>query len=125
VFITQTRERFAGIRSELDLSRQQATALHVLDPTSPLPTNELAEQIFCDASNVTGVVDRLESKGLVERRPSPGDRRVKLIALTRKGARLRERLHELLATPPTSISGLSASDQRALRDLLRRALASG
>ena len=52
---------------------------------------ELANAMHCDNSNITGIVDRLEEKGLVERRPADHDRRVKLIAPTPEGASLRER----------------------------------
>ena len=45
----------------------------------------LAELLFCDASNVTGIADRLEARGLIERRSAGGDRRVKVLALTSAG----------------------------------------
>jgi MarR family transcriptional regulator, organic hydroperoxide resistance regulator len=123
VFTSQAKTRFAAIRAEFDLSKQQAAALHVLDPEVPKPTSELAEKMFCDASNVTGVIDRLEARGLVERRPGQGDRRVKLVALTADGVKLRDRLHERMAEPPEPIASLSNADQRALRDVLKRAVA--
>ena len=50
-----------------------------------LPMNELAALLACDNSNVTGLVDRLEARGLVTRQPSPEDRRVKHIVLTDAG----------------------------------------
>jgi DNA-binding MarR family transcriptional regulator len=78
--------------------------------------------MHCDNSNVTGIVDRLEERGLVERRSADHDRRVKLIALTPQGKELREELNRRLAEPPEPIAKLSASDQRALRDILTRAL---
>src|SRR5580704_11680280 len=62
---------------EMGLTPQQAHALRTLDPTRPVPMRELAAGIMCDASTVTGIVDRLEARGLVERRPDPDDRRVK------------------------------------------------
>src|SRR5919106_1801500 len=65
---------------------------------------------------------RLEARGLVERRPGQ-DRRVKTLALTEAGAAVRERVVELMSAPPPEIAGLSAADQRALRDILTRALA--
>src|SRR5205823_3780422 len=74
---------------ELGLSPMQAHTLRFLE--HPVPMNELAETLWCDASNVTGIVDRLEARGLVERRPSPDDRRVKLLCLTDEGEALRDR----------------------------------
>jgi DNA-binding MarR family transcriptional regulator len=83
---------------------------------------ELADVLFCDASNVTALADRLEGKGLAERHPDPDDRRVKALALTTEGKRLRERVFEVMSEPPPPIAALPATDQRALRDILRRAV---
>jgi DNA-binding MarR family transcriptional regulator len=83
---------------------------------------ELAALMRCDNSNMTGIVDRLEERGLVERTAAERDRRVKLIALTAHGRELREELNRRMAAPPEVIENLSAADRRALRDILRRAL---
>jgi DNA-binding MarR family transcriptional regulator len=109
--------------AELDLTPVQAHALRRLDPEKPLAMSALAEALYCHASNVTGIVDRLESRGLVERTPGAGDRRVKTLVLTPEGADVRARVIELLSEPPAALASLPASDQRALRDILRRALA--
>ena len=76
---------------------------------------------MCDNSNVTGIVDRLEAPGLVERRPAEHDRRVKTVAMTEKGVELRRGRapHE---RPPPPLKGLSEEDAAALRDILQRAL---
>jgi DNA-binding MarR family transcriptional regulator len=78
--------------------------------------------LHCDNSNVTGIVDRLEDRGLVERRVDPADRRIKRLVLTAPGSELRRALRERLAQPPAPLQRLSATEQRSLRDLLRRAL---
>ena len=83
---------------------------------------ELAELLVCDASNVTALADRLESKGLAERELDPTDRRVKALALTAEGRRARQRVLDLMSEPPPPIAALSVADQRALRDILRRAV---
>jgi DNA-binding MarR family transcriptional regulator len=85
--------------------------------------SEIAAALRCDNSNVTGIVDGLEARGLAERTSSPGDRRVKLIALTSEGRRLRARLMREVRKPPAWLAALSPADQRTLRDLLRRAAA--
>src|SRR5947199_10518126 len=108
--------------AELGLSFSQAHALRLLDPDEPLPMSSLAERLFCDASNVTGIADRLESRCLVERRSAEGDRRVKALMLTPAGAELRDRVLELMSEPPAAIAALPVSDQPALRDILRRAV---
>ena len=82
----------------------------------------LAETLACDASNVTGLVDRLESRGLVRRRPSAEDRRVKVLDLTPTGVHLRTLLVERMAAAPEAFDRLSTRDQQALVRILRRLL---
>ena len=93
-----------------------------MQPDRPIPMGRLAETLSCDASNVTGLVDRLESRGLVARQASPADRRVKVLVLTPTGARLRARLHQRLAAPPDPFQRLSESEQQALVRILERLL---
>jgi DNA-binding MarR family transcriptional regulator len=109
--------------AELDLTAAQGLVLQYLDPERPVPMTELADMHRCDASNITGLVDKLEARGLIERTASPTDRRVKMIAVTRAGAALRKRLLERIGQPPAFIASLSESDQEALRDLLLKATA--
>jgi DNA-binding MarR family transcriptional regulator len=108
--------------AELGLSFSQAHALRLLDPDEPMPMSALAERLFCDASNVTGIADRLEARGLVQRQSLVGDRRVKALTITPNGIELREQVMELMSQPPDAIAALSAGDQRALRDILARAV---
>ena len=89
-----------------------------------MPMSALAGLMHCDNSNVTGIVDRLEDRGLVERRGALHDRRVKMLTVTPVGAELREQLDQRLSDPPEPLARLSAADQRALRDVMRRALRS-
>jgi len=113
---------FATVVAELDLAPVHARALHELDVEPPISMRELAARLKSDPSNVTGLIDRLEARGLVERRADPNDRRIKGLALTALGARLRERLFARLYSAPPAVAGLSEADQRALRDVLQRLL---
>jgi DNA-binding MarR family transcriptional regulator len=81
----------------------------------------LARSLHCHDSNVTGLVDRLEQRGLIERQSNPKDRRVKLIALTKAGETLRDRLSERLFEPLPFIAVLTLQDKVTLRDILFRA----
>jgi DNA-binding MarR family transcriptional regulator len=83
---------------------------------------ELAQRLVCDNSNVTGIVDRLESRGLIERQPSPGDRRVRLLVLTKEGEQVRKLALARFVEPAPGIAALTADEQRTLRDLLQKAL---
>jgi DNA-binding MarR family transcriptional regulator len=82
----------------------------------------LACALGCDASNVTGIVDRLEQRGLIERRPSERDRRVKVLVVTDQGAEVRRALMIRLGEPPQAIAALSPADRKRLAGILRRAL---
>lgn len=122
VAFERVHAHFAAAVAELDLAPLQAKALHELDVEPPISMRELAERLKSDPSNVTGLVDRLEARGLVERRPDPNDRRIKGLALTAAGARLRKRLFARLYAAPRSIAELSERDQRVFRDVLHRIL---
>jgi len=119
---TADKGRRMTIMGELGLAPMQCMALMTLEPDEPKPMRALAESMRCDNSNVTGIVDRLESAGLVERRPGAHDRRVKEIALTARGVSVREAAQRAMAVPPPPIAGLGAEDAEALRDILARAL---
>ncbi|MCX5233756.1 MarR family winged helix-turn-helix transcriptional regulator [Streptomyces prunicolor] len=103
------------------LTGAQARLLSLLS-LEPLPMRKLALKLKCEPSNVTGIVDRLETRGLVERRPDPADRRVKLAAATEEGRRVARSLRESLRFAREPLAGLSDEERLALRGLLRRML---
>jgi DNA-binding MarR family transcriptional regulator len=116
------RANLPSLAAELQLSPAQCHVLHLIEPGQPIPMGQLAETLACDASNVTGLVDRLESRGLVCRRPSAVDRRVKVLDLTTTGSRLRTLLQDRMTAPPATLERLSVRDQRTLVRLLTRLL---
>ena len=116
------RAHLPPLAAELELSPAQCHVLHLIEPDRPIPMGRLAETLACDASNVTGLVDRLESRGLVSRRPSAGDRRVKVLVLTPTGSRLRALLQDRMTAPPATFERLTLREQRALVRLLSRLL---
>src|SRR3954466_6587256 len=119
---TSQRTRFLAIASEFELAPAQLGALKALDPDEPVPMRELALALACDNSNVTGIVDRLEARGLVERRAAPHDRRVKMLVVTPAGADLRARVKARREEPPEPLKRLTAEEQAQLRDLLLKAM---
>jgi DNA-binding MarR family transcriptional regulator len=116
----EQRPRMLDIQAEYDLKPPQFFALQALD--EPVPMSSVANVLRCDRSAVTWITDRLEERGYVERRADPNDRRVKLLALTDEGRRVRDAINARLAVPPDALLRLPKTDQRALRDLLRKAL---
>ena len=121
IFSEDKRRRFA-IFTELGIAPMQAQALIALEPGTPLAMSALAERIHCDNPNVTGIADRLEAAGAIERRSAEHDRRVKTLLLTPEGERLRAEVQRRMSVPPPPIAQLSDADAEQLREILGRAL---
>ncbi|MFE9692750.1 MarR family winged helix-turn-helix transcriptional regulator [Micromonospora sp. NPDC005806] len=101
----------------LGLTPAAARALHELDPDHPLPARDLAEQLGCDRSNVTALVDKLEQAGLVERRVDPADRRQKTLVVTDAGRHVRDRVHQVMSDSRL-LGGLTTGELATLRELV-------
>ncbi|MFE9603368.1 MarR family winged helix-turn-helix transcriptional regulator [Streptomyces hokutonensis] len=114
-------EDYEDAAGDHSLTGAQARLLSLLS-LEPLPMRKLAQKLKCEPSNVTGIVDRLETRGLVERRPDPADRRVKLAAATDEGRQVARSLRESLRFAREPLAGLSDDERLALRGLLRRML---
>lgn len=112
---------YGRVCEEFGLTPHLATVVRGL--ATPSPMRELARRLQLDASNLTGLVDRLEQRGLVERRPDPADRRVKQLTLTAAGAELRDALTARLLADPPLLAGLGADERGELCALLARAAA--
>jgi MarR family transcriptional regulator, organic hydroperoxide resistance regulator len=119
-FFFAQRGHLPSSGAQFGLSPVQCHVLHLIDPRRPLPMSRLAATLSCDASNVTGLIDRLESRGLIRRRPSPHDRRVRVLHLTPAGARIRQQLLTRMSGPSLPLSRLTPGQQRTLVRLLER-----
>ncbi len=103
----------------LGLNAPMFQALMSMGP-NPCSQRELAGTLHYDASNVTGIVDRLVERGLVERQVDPKDRRIRLVVITEAGIELRKQLIQLVLTNGRTLVGLTDDEQLQLRDLLRK-----
>jgi DNA-binding MarR family transcriptional regulator len=110
------------IADDLGITPQMAKAVHELSIGGSMTMKELAGELWCDASNVTGIIDRLEDRGFVQRQPSEHDRRVKCVVLTAAGKRLCRKIEDRFNDSPPAIAALSDADQQTLREILARAL---
>jgi DNA-binding MarR family transcriptional regulator len=119
--VARYHEEYEEAAAEHALTGAQARLLGLLS-LEPLPMRRLAQKLKCEPSNVTGIVDRLEARGLVERRPDPADRRVKLAVATEEGRRVARGLRDSLDFAREPLAGLSDAERLSLRDLLRRML---
>ena len=113
ILIASTGTRARSL-TERGLTPNDARALWSLSGGERRPIGTLAQAWECDPSNATFIIDRLERAGLAERRESPTDRRVKLIGLTAKGARIKEELMAEYRLPPPEIQQLTEADLRTL-----------
>ena len=80
------------------LTGPQSSVLRTLVKYGPLSSASLSQRLYVTPSNITGIIDRLEKKGLVERVRKEGDRRVALITLTEKGAKVSNTLPDPIET---------------------------
>jgi DNA-binding MarR family transcriptional regulator len=120
--LMRQRTRLPQVAAEFELSEPQCHVLRLVEPGAGVPMRTVVERLGCDASNVTGIVDRLEARGLVERTACRHDRRVRMLRLTPRGAQMRGRIVAKMNEPPEPIAGLPADDLAALCAILRRAL---
>jgi len=119
-FFFETVKHRQRVFADRGLTPNDARALFVLDGTRGRSMSELADEWLCDASNATWIVDRLEERGLAERRTMPTDRRVKLVVLTPKGSRTREEMFRELYEPPPELLELDREELEALRDAVSK-----
>ncbi|MFD6293136.1 MarR family winged helix-turn-helix transcriptional regulator [Streptomyces sp. NPDC060205] len=119
--VARYHEEYEEAAAEHALTGAQARLLSLLS-LQPLPMRRLAQKLKCEPSNVTGIVDRLEARGLAERRPDPSDRRVKLAAVTEEGRAVARNLRLSLRFAREPLATLSREERVALRGLLLRML---
>jgi len=113
-----SKENIVAVASKLDLPPHLARALLFLD--KPAPMRDLADNLSCDRSYITGIADQLEERGLIER--SIGDdRRVKLIKLTSKGKNVRIKLADGIVENNPVFTDLTQSERKELMRILKKA----
>jgi len=118
--VDRLREGFEAVVARFELSPPQAKALHYVADAGPVPMGDLACRLRCDASNVTGIVDRLEQRGLVERRTAPADRRVKTLVVTPRGSEVARAVWGQVRMGALGVVALSGDERDQLMQLLRR-----
>ena len=114
------RDSWIAAGRNAELNPGEMRTLEALADDGPQPMGALARLLQCDASNVTWLADRLESRGFVERRSDPADRRVKTLALTDAGHAAQQKAHDQWRTPPAPLLALSTAELRTLRDLMTK-----
>ena len=113
---------FTDLAAQYKLSAVQAKVLLLLQPEGAMTMRAIAGQLEYDASNLTGVVDRLEEMGAVRRQPHPSDRRAKGVVLTTEGQRIRRAFWDRLTSNTGPLGRLNNRELSSLRTLLGAAL---
>ncbi|HVQ96682.1 MAG TPA: MarR family transcriptional regulator [Mycobacteriales bacterium] len=98
----------------------QSRALNILLRDGTMRPSELSEHLRIAPRSTTEVVDGLQERGLVQRRPDPGDRRATLIALTDQGAEVGRAIQAARDSDAERFFGsLSEADRADLARILR------
>lgn len=105
----------------LGLCLSDFAALEALLHKGPLPVNAIGSLIRLTSGSITAAVDRLERKGLVERRNDPDDRRARVVFLTPSGLELiSNAFADHVEAMERATSGLSPGEQAAAIELLKK-----
>ncbi len=122
LFAGQVAGRFQDACSTVGVAPGAFKLLNKMEPGVGVPMRDFADRFGFDASYVTTLADALEERGWVERRAHPTDRRVKMLMITPAGVAAKQRAYESLYDPPAMFGTLTASEQRELRDLLKKVM---
>lgn len=120
-FMDLIKQAIRAVGEDLGLSIAQLDVLRQLHAHGPTPMRRLAETMNCEASNLTGLVDKLERRGLVQRQDHPADRRVRVLALTDAGTEMSRQVWAAV-TNRCPFMNLSAEDRAQLDRLLQQSV---
>ena len=109
----------AAVSLRHGLSTAQARALIALRE-QPLSMRAVADHLVCDASNATGLIARMEARGLVQRNTSDQDRRIKVVTATPEGRRLAHRIRADMHVVHGALEALTPEERTTLLPLLNR-----
>jgi DNA-binding MarR family transcriptional regulator len=114
-------QQFARRISALELHPPMFRVLNMVDAAEGLSQQAIGEAIQAPASRMVAIVDELEKRGLIERRPHPSDRRVRALYLTPKGRKVLARGREIARRHEDEITrGMTAADRKHLVALLQK-----
>ena len=110
-FLMTAKQHIVAVGNEFGLTSIQAITLMLIDADAPRPMKSFCVLYRCDASNITGIVDGLENKGLISRQNDLNDRRIKVIQLEAAGQKLQQAiLKRLIADSSYLFDPLESSE---------------
>lgn len=119
-FVDAYNQAWEAAAREHDLSTAHACVLGRVEIRRSM--GELADELRCDASNITQIVARLEARELVHREPHPDDRRSRQIVRTPSGDDLYAAFEESFEFPRAAAANLTVAERKQLTALLQKAL---
>ena len=123
VLTSKSLERAAEyeIKNKLGLTSSQWKIILALNMFDGLSQKELADKIYVDGSTLVPVIDTMEKKGLIERRPDPKDRRNNRLFLTKKSTSTVDSIIETITQLRKNLyKGISHNDQESMRPYLKK-----
>ncbi len=118
-FLMLSKRRIFEVGAEHDMTGMQAMTIFLLDV--PRPMNNFKKIFNCDASNVTGIIDGLDQKGLTSRYENPADRRLKMVKLEPAGAAIRASIvQQMIAPDSLLLSRLTPKELNTFVHLLQK-----
>jgi DNA-binding MarR family transcriptional regulator len=121
VLMMRAKRHMAIACTDYNMTPIQGIFLTLVKPGCECSMNEVAEIMGCDASNITGIVDRLESQDLIKRRACDKDRRIKMICLSKKGESCRQDiLDELQKSEAIDMRNLNSEEVAELSRILAK-----
>jgi MarR family transcriptional regulator, organic hydroperoxide resistance regulator len=115
-----TLQLLAAALADLDLTASEINALGNLADRAERTVSELGAAVGSKPATLTGILDRLERRGLITRGARPGDRRAVLVQLTPDGERAAAQVRQALRTlEKRALAGLSKDDLAGARAVLR------
>ena len=117
------KQRLLKVSEKYDLSPMQALTMCLLEPGDMVPMSVISDLLACDASNVTGIIERLSVGKYIERRELSSDRRVKTISLTTEGIALRSELvRGIVENNAMNLADLNPQETQELKVILKKLL---
>ncbi|AJE85387.1 MarR family transcriptional regulator [Streptomyces albus] len=107
----ETSSLYAEVARDFGLTSQQIQLLCMLAGRPSF--GELAASLGCDKTNITGLVNRLEKRGVLAREPDTRDRRISRVVLTETGEELRERVRRQFGAAVQERFGRLGREERA------------
>lgn len=108
---------------EYDLTAPQFGFMAILFEEDGQPLSNIGRCVYCDKPTITGIANRLEKKGLINKIRDDKDRRVVKAVLTKKGKGLQDVLYKMVMEVNTGAAkGFTAEEVKLLKAQLRRSL---